>query len=196
MVAPNDDTLYATGWLDLKKEPMVVSVPAAKRFDVVEMVGPWTENFQNIGTEASGVLPPGNYVVAGPGEDEGIEEVEGMKVIRAPYRRVWLIGRVVVEGPTDAEALPIEEGMLIVPLRRWKKELIKYKPKPPRKEVTEPTVAHIPGTAENENPINYYKALGKALKQFTPLGADRTEPRRRLAFVNIGHGKKPTKGND
>ena len=50
---------------------MVLNVPEANRFDVVELVSPWTENFANVGTEASGVLPPGNYLVAGPGTDEG-----------------------------------------------------------------------------------------------------------------------------
>ncbi|HTY96755.1 MAG TPA: DUF1254 domain-containing protein, partial [Solirubrobacteraceae bacterium] len=44
VVAPNDDTLYAVGWLELKHEAMVVNVPTANRFDVVEMVSPWTEN--------------------------------------------------------------------------------------------------------------------------------------------------------
>ena len=195
VVAPNDDTLYATGWLELKKQPMVLHVPAANRFDVVEMVSPWTENFANVGTEASGLLPPGDYLVAGPGADEGMEEVDGLKVIHAPYDRVWLIGRVVVEGPSDTEALPIEEQMKIVPLKNWLKEGLKYKPKRPRREVTEPTVAHIPGTGEHEKRLLYCKALGKALKKFTPPEADKAILEE-LATVNIGPGKKPTKGND
>ena len=32
--------------------------PTANRFDVVEMVSPWTENFANVGTEASGIFRP------------------------------------------------------------------------------------------------------------------------------------------
>ncbi len=195
VVAPNDDTLYATGWLELKRQPMVMHVPAANRFDVVEMVSPWTENFTNVGTEASGLLPPGDYLVAGPGVDEGMEEVDGLKVIHSPYDRVWLIGRVVVEGPTDTEALPLEEQMKIVPLRNWLKEGLNYKPKAPRKEVTEATVAHIPGTGEHEKPLLYWKALGKALTRFTPPEADKAILEE-LASVNIGPGKKPTKAND
>jgi hypothetical protein len=196
VVAPNDDTLYATGWLELKKNrPMVVHVPEANRFDVVEMISPWTENFANIGTEASGVLPPGNYLVAGPGTDEGMEEFEGLKIIHAPYSRAWLVGRVVVEGPSDTEALPIEEQMQIVPLKNWLKEGLNYKPPRPHKERTEPTVAHIPGTGEKENRLLYWKALGKALKKFTPPAADQPLLEE-LATVNIGPGKAPSKTND
>ena len=195
VVAPNDDTLYATGWLELKKQPMVLHVPAASRFDVVEMVSPYTENFANVGTEASGLLPPGDYLVAGPGADEGLEEVAGLKVIHAPYDRVWLIGRVVVEGPSDTEALPIEEQMQIVPYKSWLKEEFGYKPKPPRKEVIEPTIAQVPGTGEHEKRLLYYRALGKALKKFTPPEADKAILEE-LAAVNIGPGKTPSKGND
>jgi hypothetical protein len=196
VVAPNDDTLYATGWLEMKKnKPMVVNVPSASRFDVVEMVSPWTENFANVGTEASGILPPGQYLVAGPGTDEGKEELEGLKIIHSPYNRVWLIGRVVVEGPTDTEALPIEEEMKIVPLKNWLKEGLSYTPKAPTKEDTEPNIAHVPGTAEGESPLLYWKALGKALKQFAPPEADKPILKE-LAAVHIGPGKKPSKGND
>ena len=195
VVAPNDDTLYATGWLELKKkQPMVVHVPAASRFDVIEMVSPWTENFANVGTEASGLLPPGDYLVAGPGTDEGMEEADGLKVIHSPYDRVWLIGRVVVEGPSDTEALPLEEQMKIVPLKNWLKEGLNYEPKSTsaRKRPNRP-IAHIPGTGEHESPLLYWKALGKALKQFTPPEADKPILEE-LATVNIGPGKKPSKG--
>ena len=178
VVAPNDDTLYATGWLELKKQPMVVHVPAASRFDVVEMVSPYTENFANVGTEASGLLPPGDYLVAGPGTDEGMEEVDGLKVIHSPYDRVWLIGRVVVEGPSDTGALPIEEQMKIVPLKNWLKEGLNYEPKPPRKEVTEPTVAHIPGTAEHEKPAAVLQGAGEGAEEVHSTGSGQTDPRR------------------
>ena len=179
VVAPNDDTLYATGWLELKKQPMVLHVPAANRFDVVEMVSPWTENFANVGTEASGILPPGDYLVAGPGTDEGLEEVDGLKVIHSPYDRVWLIGRVVVEGPSDTEALPLEEQMKIVPLKNWLKEGLSYKPKAAAQGSHRTDGGPHPGHRLNtKSPLLYWKALGKALKQFTPPEADKADPRR------------------
>ena len=195
VVAPNDDTLYAIGWLELKKNhPMVSTCPPQAASTCRDGLAE-TENFANVGTEASGVLPPGEYLVAGPGTDEGMEEADGLKIIHSPYDRVWLIGRVVVEGPSDTEALPLEEQMKIVPLKNWLKEGLNYKPKTPRKEHTEPTIAHIPGTGEHESPLLYWKALGKALKQFAPPEADKPILEE-LATVDIGPGKKPSKGKD
>src|SRR6202012_3800802 len=72
---------------------------------------------------------------------------------------------------------------------------LNYKPKPPHKEVTEPTVAHIPGTGEHEKRVLYWKELGKALKKVTRPEAEKAILEE-LASVNIGPGKSPTKGND
>ena len=65
IVAPNADTLYSIAWLQLKPQPIVVHVPAsAGRFNVVPIMTPYTENIANIGEDASGMLAPGNYVIA------------------------------------------------------------------------------------------------------------------------------------
>lgn len=196
VVAPNDDTLYAVAWAQLKPHAIVLHVPEASRFDVVELVSPWTENFANIGTEASGIYPPGNYLLVAPGVDEGISEAEGMTVIHSPYSRVWLIGRVVVQGPADTpNALAIEEQMKLVPLNRWAKEGLAYKPKPPRREVTEAKIAHVPGAGEKENHLKYWRALGKALERFPPPAADKPILEELAAF-NIGPGKAPSAKNE
>ena len=65
------------------------------------MLSPYTENFATIGSQASGLLAPGDYLVAGPGKYSGVEEVDGLKVIHSPYNQVWLIGRTVVKDPAD-----------------------------------------------------------------------------------------------
>ena len=65
VVAPNADTLYSIAWLQLKPQPIVVHVPSSGgRFNVVPLMTPYTENFANIGEGASGMLAPGNYVIA------------------------------------------------------------------------------------------------------------------------------------
>jgi hypothetical protein len=196
VVAPNDDTLYAVAWVKLNSQPIVLRVPDASRFDVVELVSPWTENFANVGTEASGIYPPGNYLIAGPGTDEGLEEADGLKVIHSPYDRAWLIGRVVEKGPEDnAAALAIEEEMDLVPLRKWLKEGFNYKPPAPKKEVTEPTTYTVPGTGEHENHLKYWSALGRALVKFPPPAADKPVLEE-LASVNVGPGKVPNAKDD
>jgi len=196
VVAPNDDTLYAVGWLDLSHGGVVLRVPNASRFDVVELVAPWTENFANIGTEASGIYEPGNYLLVPPGADEQLHEAYGLKIIHAPYDRVWAIGRVVVEGPGDTpNALAIEEQMKVVPLYDWFGHGFSYQPPAPRHVVSKATEAHVPGTLAGENPLRYWKALAHALKEFPPSAADQPMLEE-LATVHIGPGKIPTRGND
>lgn len=189
VVAPNDDTLYAVAWAQLKPQPVVLHVPEANRFDVVELVSPWTENFANVGTEATGIYPPGNYLLAAPGTDEGLEEAHGLKVIHSPYDRVWLIGRVVVNGPSDTEALPIEEQMKLVPLQDYLRQGLSYEPPKPAQEITEPTVAHIPGTAAGEKGVRFFRALNRALKRFPPPAAD-GPILKELEAIGVGPGAK------
>ena len=54
IVRPNNDTMYTLGWLDLRAQPMVISVPEAKdRYYSVQLVDVFTHNFAYIGTRAT-----------------------------------------------------------------------------------------------------------------------------------------------
>jgi hypothetical protein len=47
VVAPNADTLYTTAWVDVGKEPWVVSIPDAQgRYFLFPMLDGWTTVFQ------------------------------------------------------------------------------------------------------------------------------------------------------
>jgi hypothetical protein len=170
VVAPNADTLYSIAWLQLKPQPIVVHVPSSSgRFNVVPLMTPYTENFANIGEGASGLMAPGNYVIASGKKYEGVEEVDGMKVIHSPYDRVWIIQRTLVKSHEDLpNAVAIQAETKLVPLNRWKKEGLNYQPPAPEKEVTTPTEYKVPGTQAGEDPMLYWTALGAALKQFKP----------------------------
>jgi hypothetical protein len=53
--APNADTLYTDAWLDVSKEPMVLTIPDMDdRYFMLPMLSGWTDVFQAPGTRTSG----------------------------------------------------------------------------------------------------------------------------------------------
>src|SRR5687767_12448019 len=67
IVTPNSDTPYSFVWMDLRAEPVVLSVPAVdpKRYYSVMLCDGNTYNYGYIGTRATG-SEAGEYMVVGP----------------------------------------------------------------------------------------------------------------------------------
>src|ERR1700730_8499829 len=67
VITPNSDTPYSILWLDLRAEPMVLSVPAVQksRYYSVMLCDGDTFNYGYIGSRATGP-EAGDYLVAGP----------------------------------------------------------------------------------------------------------------------------------
>ena len=102
VVRPNVDTLYSSAFLDLSKEPMVLSVPDVKdRFYLMAMLDAWTNNFAGPGTQSNGGKAA-TYLIAGP--DWKTATPAGMIRIDAPTNLVWIIGRTELKGAGDIEA--------------------------------------------------------------------------------------------
>src|SRR5262249_24122974 len=67
IVSPNDDTLYSAAVVDLRSEPMVLTVPdVTDRYWVYQFLDAWTTTFHYIGTRATSgkggqlvITPPG-----------------------------------------------------------------------------------------------------------------------------------------
>jgi hypothetical protein len=104
IVRPNNDTLYSLAWLDLRAQPIVISVPAIEdRYYSVQLIDMFTHNFAYVGTRATGTAA-GSYVVAGP-EWQGTKPDGTNAVFRSESGFAYCIIRTEVRGPKDLPAV-------------------------------------------------------------------------------------------
>ena len=121
VTAPNADTLYTTAWLDLGKEPWVLSIPDMKdRYFLVPMLDGWTNVFQVPGKRTTGTGAQ-TYAITGPGWTGTIPS--GVKEYKSPTNLVWILGRIYCTGtPADYAAVhAAQDEFKLVPLSSYGK---------------------------------------------------------------------------
>ena len=120
----NFDTLYSIAWLDLTKEPIIVSAPNTDgRYYLLPMLDMWTDVFASPGWRTTGTQA-GNFLVTPPGwrpdlHDRFIDEFRlppNTQRIEASTPYVWIIGRTKTDGPPDYDAVHrIQAGYKVTP---------------------------------------------------------------------------------
>src|SRR5277367_641326 len=101
VVTPNSDTPYSYLWMDLRAEPIVVTMPKIekKRYYTGQLVDLYTFNFAYLGTRSYG-NDGGNFLIAGPGWKG--KTPKGIKaVLQAQTHFAYLLLRTQLFNPAD-----------------------------------------------------------------------------------------------
>lgn len=100
---PNSDTPYSALGLDLRSEPIVITVPAIDkdRYYSIQLIDAYTHNFDYIGTRATG-NESGSFLVAGPSWKG--EKPKGIKaVFKSETDFGWAQYRTQLINPSDLD---------------------------------------------------------------------------------------------
>jgi hypothetical protein len=179
VVTPNSDTPYSMLWLDLRAEPMVISVPAVPkgRYYSVQLVDGNTYNYGYIGSRATG-FDAGNYLVAGP-EWKGETPAGIKKVFQSSTPFGLTIFRTQLLNAADMPNVEkVQAGYKAQPLSAF----LKQPPPPPA-----PSIDFVPASTAGIK-ANFFDYLGAAL-QFVPETPEDKAIRAKLATIGIGPGR-------
>lgn len=180
IITPNSDTPYSLCWLDLRAEPIVLSVPAVEkeRYYSVMLCDGNTFNYGYIGSRATG-NDAGDYLVVGP--DWKGETPAGIKqVFRSTTQFSLAAYRTQLINPDDMpNVIKVQSGYKVQPLSAYL-----HQPAPPAAPAID-----FPPINKDMVKTNFFQYLDFAL-QFAPAGPEEKEIRANLARIGIGAGKK------
>ena len=169
VTAPNADTLYTTGWIDVSKEPYVLSIPDAHgRYYLFPMLDAWTTVFQVPGKRTTGTGPQ-TYAITGPGWSGTVPA--GMTEYKSPTSLVWILGRIYCTGtPADYKAVhALQDKIKLVPLSSY------GKPYTPPAGTVDPNVDTKTAVRAQVNALDvaaYFNLMAQLMKDNPPTAED------------------------
>jgi len=187
MQTPNSDTPYSHLGLDLRTEPIVITVPKmdAKRYWSIQLIDLYTHNFAYVGTRSTG-NDGGHFMIAGP--DWKGETPKGItKVIQSETQLGLGFFRTQLMNSAD--------------LPNVKKIQAAYKAEPLSKFIGEATTMPAPNPAppidflkpisrdDQKTSPEFYNLLNFVLK-FCPTNSTETELMQNFAKIKVGADQK------
>jgi hypothetical protein len=120
VIRPNVDTLYASAFLDLSAEPVVIHVPdTSDRYYVMQLMDANTNVIASPGKRTTGTGAH-DFVVIGPGWRKAISLGMTMTAIHSPTNAVWIINRIQLNGDKDVEAVnALQKRFATARLSEW-----------------------------------------------------------------------------
>lgn len=169
VTAPNADTLYSTAWIDVSKEPYILSLPdEAGRYYLMPMLSAWTDVFQVPGKRTTGTKAQ-TYAITGPNWVGKLpNEVTEYK---SPTSLVWILGRTYCTGTAeDYKAVhALQDKYTLIPLSAY------GKPYTPAKGKINPAIDMNTPTRDQVNRMDagaYFKLMAALMKDNPPSKAD------------------------
>lgn len=185
VVRANADTYYSSASLNLKAEPVILSVPSTNgRYYMMPMLDAYTNVFASPGTRTTG-NDAHNFIITGP-EWNG-QVPAGMEQIKAPTDMVWIIGRTQVNSKADGDkvVVPLQKQYKLTPLSAFGKVYTPPAPKPnPDVPKEDPNAILEKITAED-----FFNRINKLMVENPPAAAD-APAMEKFAKIGIGPGLK------
>ncbi|SEB19129.1 DUF1254 domain-containing protein [Paraburkholderia sartisoli] len=181
-VTPNSDTPYTFAGLDLRAEPVVITIPPMEknRYFVFQLMDLYTFNFDYIGSRTTG-NQGGHYLIAGPGW-KGATPKGISKVIHAETEMVNVVGRTQLFNPADLDNVKkIQAGYKVEPLSAFEGQ-----PAPPPAPAID-WIKPLPPGAEHTS-LEFFNQLAFVL-QFAPVNPTEVALRHRFEQIGIVPGK-------
>lgn len=169
VTAPNADTLYSTAWLDVSKEPYVLSLPDEDgRYYLMPMLDAWTTVFQVPGKRTTGTGAQ-TYAITGPNWKG--ELPPGVTEYKSPTALVWILGRTYCTGtPEDYKAVhALQDKYSLVPLSAY------GKPYTPPEGKVDPTIDMRTPVRDQVDTMDagaYFALLAALMKDNPPTKED------------------------
>ena len=170
VTAPNADTLYTTAWIDVGREPWVLSLPDAHdRYYLFPMLDGWTDVFQVPGKRTTGTGAQ-TYAITGPGWKGTLPA--GVKEYKSPTAIVWLLGRIYCTGTQEdyVAVHKMQDEISIVPLSSY------GKPYTPPAGKVDPAIDMKTAVRDQVNALSateYFSLLAKLMKDNPANAADK-----------------------
>ena len=179
IITPNSDTPYSIAWMDLRAEPIVLSVPAVdrSRYYSVMLEDGNTFVYGYIGSRATG-NDAGDYMVIGP-DWNGSTPAGIKKVFRSSTQFSVAAYRTQLFNPDDMpNVVKIQAGYKVQPLSAYLNQ----------PATVGAAAIDFPKIDKEMVKTNFFEYLDFAL-QFAPPGPEEKEIRAKLARIGVGAGK-------